>query len=54
MFRARSRCIIAAGTVITVIIIATVIITAIVIIIADGFRRQTAGALAPAVSFWPG
>jgi len=48
MFRARSRCIIAAGTVIAIIIV-TIIVTA--TIVADGSLRQTAGALAPAVLF---
>ena len=48
MFRPRSRCIIAAGTTVTAIIIATVITTATAITIVDGFdtrsgRRTRAG-----------
>jgi len=46
VFRPRSKCIIAAGTV--AIIIATVIITATVITVIDGLPRQRP-ALAPAV-----
>jgi hypothetical protein len=54
MFRPRSRCIIAAGTTVTAIIIATVITTATAITIVEGFDRGAAGALAPAVSFGRG